>query len=260
MYRAAKSAAILLGASLLTFAAVVPSPAADSIPRGTVLPVLLNSTMSSAKHRPGQIVTARIMQDVPLPDGRAIRAGSTVIGHITGVTPMSNGSAARLSLRFDTLKAWHRRIAITTNLRAVASLMEVDQAQIPLTGPDRGTSEEAWTTTQIGGDAVYRGGGPVVGEFGDVGKPVNGGVLARLSANPERGCRGAVDANDAPQAVWLFSSDACGTYGLPHLKIAHAGRTDPVGEITFESTKGQAQIHAGAGLLLRVISAGASGA
>ena len=258
LHSAAKSAAILLVASLLTFAAVVPSPAADSIPRGTVLPVLLNSTLSSAKNRPGQIVTARIMQDVPLPDGRTIRAGSTVIGHITGVTPMSNGSAARLSLRFDTLKAWHRRIAITTNLRAVASLMEVDEAQIPLTGPDRGTPEEAWTTTQIGGDAVYRGGGPVVGEFGDVGKPVNGGVLARLSANPERGCRGAVDANDAPQAVWLFSSDACGTYGLPHLKIAHAGRTDPVGEIIFESTKGQVNVHAGAGLLLRVDSTGAA--
>ena len=113
---------------------------------------------------------------------------------------------------------------------------------------------------QIGGEAVYRGGGPVRGEFGNVGRPVAGGVLARLNANPDRGCRAALDSGDAPQALWVFSSDACGAYGLPHLKIAHAGRTDPVGEITFESTKGQVNVHAGAGLLLRADSSGASGA
>jgi len=244
---------------LIGFLALAAALRADnSIPAGTILPVSLNSTLSSAKCKPGQVITARIMQDVPLPDGRTIRAGATVIGHITSVTAASAGSA-RISFRFDTLKTSHQRIPIATHLRAIASLMEVEQAQIPITGPDRGTPESAWTTLQIGGDAVYRGGGPVEGELGIVGEPVPGGVLGRLITNPERGCRGAIDGNDAPQALWLFSSDACGIYSLPHLKIAHAGRTNPVGETILESTKGEVKVHSGAGMLLRVNSAGPAG-
>lgn len=258
MHRTAKCAAVVLGATLLAFA--VTSRAAESIPPGTIFPVVLNSTLSSAKAKPGQIVTARVMQDVPLTNGRTIRAGATVIGRITSVTPASNGNPARLSLRFDTLKVSHERIPITTNLRAAASFMEVEEAQIPSMGPDRATPQDAWTTTQIGGDAVYRGGGPVEGAFGRVGTPVYDGVLDRLNANPDGGCRAAVDSNDAPQALWVFSSNACGTYSLPHLKIVHSGRTDPTGEIALESTKGQVNVHAGAGLLLRVDSSIASGA
>jgi hypothetical protein len=249
---------LLLGAALLASAAA--SRAADSIPPGTILPVVLNSTLSSAKANPGQVVTARVVQDVPLPNGVKIRAGATVIGHITCVTPASGGIPGRVSLRFDTMKVWHREISITTNLRAVASFTEVEEAQIPLIGPDRGTPEDAWTTTQIGGDAVYRGGGPVEGPQGKVGIPVYDGVLVRLSANPDRGCRSEADANEAPQALWVFSSNACGAYGLAHLKIAHAGRTDPVGEIVLESEKGQVKINGGAGLLLRVNSTEAPGA
>ncbi|HEX4001749.1 MAG TPA: hypothetical protein VHX36_03825 [Candidatus Acidoferrales bacterium] len=256
MSTASKFAAIFLSASLLAFG--LTSRAAESIPPGTILPAHLNSTLSSAKAKPGQIVTARVMQDVPLNDGRTIRAGATIIGHITGVTRASNGNAARVSLRFDTLKLSHQRIPIITNVRAIASFIEVEGAQIPVTGPDRGTPPDAWTTTQIGGDAVYRGGGPVEGPEGNVGTPVSDGVLVRLNANPDRGCRGAMDANDTPQALWVFSSDACGTYGLPDLKIVQAGRSDPVGEIVLESTRGEVKVNGGAGLLLRVDSAGAS--
>jgi hypothetical protein len=261
MNRTVNCALVLVAASLM--ACAIPARAADSnsIPSGTVLPVLLNSSLSSAKSRPDQVITARIMQNVPLPNGRKIPAGATVIGHITSVRRASNGNPARVSLRFDTLKAWHERIPIKTNLRAVASLMEVDQAQVPLEGPDRGTPQEAWTTEQIGGDTVYRGGGPVEGAFGKVGKPVSDGVLVQLNANPNGGCRGDVDSDSSLQALWVFSSDACGTYGLPDLKIVHAGRSDPAGEITFESARGQAKVQAGAGLLLRVdLSARPSGA
>ena len=256
MHRTAKCAAVVLGASLLAFG--VTSRAAESIPPGTIFPVALNSTLSSAKAKPGQIISARVMQDVPLTNGRTIRAGAIIIGHITSVTPASNGSPARLSLRFDTLKFSRERIPITTNLRAAASFMDVEEAQIPAMGPDRGTPQGAWTTTQIGGDAVYRAGGPVEGAFGRVGTPVYDGVLDHLNANPDGGCRGAVDSDDAPQALWVFSSNACGTYSLPHLKIVHSGRTDPTGEITLESSKGQVNVRAGAGLLLRVDSTGGS--
>jgi hypothetical protein len=229
---------------------------ASTPPPGTVLPARLNSTLSSKKMRPGQVVTARIMQDVPLPDRSRIPQGSTLIGHVVSVTPAANGIGGLISLRFDALKVRRHTIPITAHLRAIASPIEVEQAQIPVSGPDRGTPDSAWTTVQIGGDTVYRGGGPVEGKTGEVGQPVHDGVLSLLSANPEAGCLGTSGAEGNLQALWVFSSDACGAYGLPGLAIAHAGRTNPVGEISFRSLKDDAKIPSGSGLLLRVDVAG----
>ena len=248
--------AVLATAYFLAFPAIVS--AASAVPLGTILPVRLNSTISSAKCHAGQIVTARVMQDVPLADGSIIRAGAKVTGHIVDVKLASNGYSASLTLRFDTLKWRQESIPIMTNLRAIASFVAVGQAQTPLEGPDRGTPANAWTTEQVGGDTVYRGGGPVDGVNGQVGVPVGGGVLSRLTANPDRGCRAETNANDAPQALWVFSSDACGVYGLPNLEIRNAGRTS--GEIVLRSKKGSVEVHAGSGMLLRVDASTASGA
>lgn len=229
--------------------------AGTQIPGGTVLPARLNSGLSSKKVRPGQTVTARIMQSVPLPDGAKIPAGALLVGRVVSVTPAANGAAASISLRFDFLKMPHEQIALTMHLRALASFMEVEAAQDPLAGSDRGTPESVWTTTQIGGEVVYRGGGHVEGRFGRrVGEPVPGGVLGRLNASSSGECRGD-DADGRPQALWLFSSNACGAYGLPHLTVEHTGQTAPPGEITLRSDKGDVNVRSGAGLLLRVNAA-----
>ena len=225
--------------------------AATLVPGGTVLPVRLSSTLSSKNAKPGQVVTARIMQNVPLPNGARIPAGATLTGHVTQVTRASQSASGSISIRFDNLRVPHERILLTLHLRAIASFMEVQRAQDPLMGADRGTPESTWTTVQIGGDIVYRGGGPVEGKLGKVGEPVYDGVVGRLNANSNGGC-GASDPEDRPQALWLFSSDACGAYGLPGLNIVHTGRSVPVGEITFGSSKGNVTLRAGSGLLLRV--------
>jgi len=54
--------------SLLTFLLLCSLGlfAQEAIPPGTVLPVQLKSTLDSLKSKPGQTITARIMQDVPL--------------------------------------------------------------------------------------------------------------------------------------------------------------------------------------------------
>ena len=60
------------------------------------------------------------------------------------------------------------------------------------------------------------------------------------------------NGNEAPQALWVFSSNACGTYGLEHLRIVSAGRSGATGVIVFSSDKGTVKIPGGAGMLLRV--------
>ena len=195
------------------------------------------------------------MQDVPLLAGARIRAGSKVIGHIIEVVPASNGATARVSLQFDKLISSHQTISITTNLRAIAGFMRILDAETPPIGPGE-TDVFRWlTTVQVGGDVVYGEGGVVT--TGDnpndiVGKSVDGGVLVQVRAKEGTKCRGAIDGNDSPQALWVFSSDACGTYGLEHISIAHAGRTDPTGVVILASGRGNLKIPGGAGMLLRV--------
>ena len=226
--------------------------AQNTIPAGTIVPVALNSSLNSRKVKPGQVITARVMQDVPLSPGSTIHAGAKVIGRVIDVKPANGGTGAQVSFRFDTLVVSKRRIPIITNLRALASMMAVEAAQLPESGPDRGTSQNAWTTDQIGGEVVYRGGGPVADGLRSVGEPTYGGVLVHVSAKPGSPCRGEIEGNDRLQALWVFSSDACGVYDFADLAIVHAGRTDPVGEITLASDKGEVNLRAGSGMLLRV--------
>jgi hypothetical protein len=194
------------------------------------------------------MISARVEQDVPLPTGSTIHAGAKVIGHVLDV---KRGNGASVSIRFDCVEISKRQIPITTNLRAIASMMAVEDAQIPATGPDRGSPEEVWNTEQIGGDVVYRGGGPVAKGLFTVGEPTPNGVLVRVSARPGTPCRGD-EGNDRLQALWLFSSDACGAYGFTDLEIIHAGRTAPVGVITLTSRHDSINVRAGSGMLLRV--------
>lgn len=236
--------------TLLIFSA--QSLAQNKVPVGTILPVQLNSSLRSDKARVGEHISARVMQDVSLPGGRKIYAGAKVFGHIVSASPAVNGMMADLSFRFDTLAVGKRRVAMTTNLRALATMMDVSEAQIPESGPDRGTSEDEWTTDQIGGETVYRG-GVVAHGSNVVGNSVLGsGVLVHLSSRPGTKCRGDLAGNDQMQALWVFSSDACGLYDLPNLTLAHAGRSDPVGQVKLLSDKGNVKVRAGSGMLLRV--------
>jgi hypothetical protein len=240
----------LLFVTLIVFSAQLL--AQNAIPRGTILPVRLDSSLRFGQARAGNQISARVMQDVPLPGGGRIRSGSKVLGHIVSSNPTGNATEAEISMRFDTLVMGRQRVALVTNLRALATMMDVAEAQVPESGPDRGTSENSWTTDQIGGEVVYRG-GVVAHGANIVGSSVLGsGVLVHVSAPPGQECRGELAGNDQPQALWVFSSDACGLFDLPDVTLSHSGRTDPLALITLLSKKGGAKIPAGSGMLLRV--------
>jgi hypothetical protein len=216
--------------------------AQNTVPAGTVLPIRLDTGLNAAKITSGKAIRAQVMQDIP---GTSIHRGAKVFGHVVSVTPR------RIELSFDTLVQKGQRIPLKTNLRAIASMLEVNDAQIPEGGADRALpSALDLTTRQIGGDMVYRGGGPVARGNETVGESTAYGVLGHLNSNPP--CRAAVDDNHNVQALWLFSTDACGVYGFNDLAIEHSGRTDPVGTIILVSKTDKINIRTGSGLLLRV--------
>ena len=242
---------VLVAGLLLTASASI----AQEIPAGTVIPAMLKATLDARKATVGQKLEARVMQDVPLSTQTRIRVGAKLIGHVVEVERPGATAGSRIIISFDRLLMDRSEVTVVTSLRSLASMMEVFEAQMPTNAiDDYGTSEADWVTVQIGGDVVYRRGGIVMFDNHVVGKSTIGGqVTAKLIASREGGCRGAVAGDEREQALWLFSPSACGAYGFEDLKIAHAGRRDPVGQITLESGK-NVLLRGGSGLLLRVIS------
>jgi hypothetical protein len=221
---------------------------------GTILPVRLNTSLSSESSKPGEAITGRIMQDVPLPSGQKIPRGSKVLGKVIAVSPAKNG-ASQISLRFDHLEMRHQSVPVNTNLRAIASFVEVEAAHLPTMSSGEGEVYRWLPTVQIGGDDVFGIGGTVTRWNNPdevVGRETPDGLLGRLNTREGTPCRAAVYGNDSPQALWVFSSDACGVYGLANVAIVHAGRTDPAGLITLKSARDKLKLPGGTGMLLRV--------
>jgi hypothetical protein len=222
---------------------------------GTVLPLSLEKTISVKDAHKGEPIEAKIAQDVPLPDGEKISMKSVVSGSILSVETDADGQGIKVTLRFDQIEDHREAVSMATYLRAIASPRAVQAAQLGRTGADIGTSSGWSDTVQIGGDQRFGDGGEVRNRSKQkVGKGVTGGVLVQVNANPALGCDGPVNGDDRLQALWVFSSDACGVYDMKGVKVAHAGKSAAVGEITLHFEKDDMKVEAGSGILLRVVS------
>ena len=87
-----------------------------------------------------------------------------------------------------------------------------------------------------------------------VGENTSHGVLAYASLATS--CRGASQNSGLPQAFWLFSVNACGSYGFGDLEILQSGLVQPLGEVTLASNRKAVKIEKGSAMLLRVDSSG----
>ena len=101
----------MLRLRVLAWALLLLAPVllAQEIPAGTVMPVMLQSTLNAKKARIGQTILARVMQDVPLSSETRIRAGTKLVGHIVAVTRPSTTSGSRIVLTFDRLMIRRRQ-------------------------------------------------------------------------------------------------------------------------------------------------------
>lgn len=232
----------ILTAALLLIPGIV---AAQEIPAGTVIPVMMTSTIDSAKAKPGQVFSGKVMDEVPLASGESIPQGSKVYGHVVAVTrPEGAASNATLALSFDTVVLKGRNVPVIANARALAAMMAVFESQVPLFEPDT-APPSAILYAPVGGDAAFRPDNP----------EKSWGKLVKFSGNLAPGCGGRIDAEGGTGALWVFSPYACGVYGFGRtLAIAHDGRTEPLGRIELVSSK-KFEVHAGSGWLLRVAPA-----
>ena len=234
----------------LTLASVL-ALAQTAIPIGTVLPVRLNTSLKTKRLRNGQEISARIMQDVPLPGSQKIPEGAKIVGRVVRVTPADADHPGTLAVRFDSVRFAHRSVPVTTSLRALASLLDVEDAETPKTGPDRGTPPRWASRVLVGGEVYYGDGAPVTRGLDTVGQGLVDGVLAPVSSPKGSRCERAPHTAD-PQALWVFSSDACGLYGFENLELTHAGYRSPTGDIQLTAGRGDLEVGSGSGMLLQV--------
>ena len=224
----------------------------QQIPAGTVLPVMSNTTVEAGKSKPGDKVSARLMQDVGLPSGDRIRRGAKLEGQV--VQASSVAGRTTVAVRFERLISGGKQIPLTLGLLALASMQDVFEAQLPTSNFDEyGTSISDWTTVQVGGAAVYLGDGTVRDGMQVVGRAPGWGIVtAKLLPAPKRGCKALSTESQSEQSLWVFSPWACGTYGFQGLEIAHHGVTSPVGTIELAAPT-PFHIRGGSGWLLTVV-------
>jgi len=225
---------------------------AQQLPAGVALPVMLSSDLNAKKDDAGKKIEGKVMQDVPLLSGQ-ISKGARITGHVVSVSkPGSSGSA--ITVRFDSIQDGGRNIPLTVEVLALASMRSVADAQSPIN--NMGTSRESsdtWVTRQIGGDVVNREQHTAGSPGGALGTWLEGSsVLMRLTPNLDAGCPDGTGYK-AVQAVWIFSSAACGAYGFDDVVVTSSGAESPVGEISLGSSQ-NVNVRGGSGWLLMTVA------
>jgi hypothetical protein len=239
-------------ACLAILACLVPIPATSNspvqpvllpLPSGSTLPVILQQKLSARHTKIGDRVVGRLVQRVPLPDGRYLPAKAELVGSVSAY------DARSLSLQFTELKLGGRTEPIAVRLLAAAHWMDVGRTREPLDGGDFATSNPAdWTTMQIGRDEVYRSGGSGT-VYDQYSQPVGRADLHGVYAPPLPG-------GSVTRAMGPFSTTARGIYDLPGIAIDGAGgRGQP---IVLGLSSPQWQLDSGTALLLEVVDGGGS--
>ena len=220
--------------------------AAQNLPAGTALPVVVGTTLTAKGSKAGQKIDGKLMQEVRLPSG-VIKSGSRVTGHVVSAKKPGAGGSS-LVVQFDQLQNEHQAIPLNVSLRAVAGSNSIFNAGLPSGNNTDQDPSDMWVTRQVGGEYVFRARGTVESDKGRVGMWNRNGVWGKLQA--AENCENS-ELNGDLQALWVFSTTACGTYDLPDTTLAHAGNTPPLGQITLQSTK-NVELHGGSGWLLVV--------
>jgi hypothetical protein len=225
---------------------------AQKIPAGTLLPAMLDDAVDTEKSKPGEAISAKLRQDVPLPGKSKIKRESKILGHVVAVSPASDGNPYQITVQFEQIEVNKRPVNISVGLRAYATMELVAQSRRP-PNANSGNGTSVWdlNLSQIGGQIAYSGQKVVKWNGQAVGRiPQPGAVLGVPMANPELGCAGP-GANTSEQAFWAFSTNACGIYGSDDMTLVSGIGGANSGQIVFKSPK-KITLRGGSGWLLQV--------
>lgn len=109
-----------------------PLPSANAIPRGTVLNVRLNETLSTDRSSVGERFTATVITPLETTGGRTVvPVGSIVSGVVTGVDPSTRrGDVAAIRVNFDRLQIGSRTYPFTADVIDTEPRLTNDESRI----------------------------------------------------------------------------------------------------------------------------------
>ena len=234
------------------------SSASAALAPRTTLPVAFTKTIDANHATAGDPVTARTIQTIRLADGREVRSGAQVLGHVVSVqpfvvdkTPYAKEKEGLLAIQFDSLATPSgEKIPLQVYLRAMADTF----ASTAALEPPPSDLDPLHSTTQVGGDILTPSQAEIVNQQGDiVGYNKRGGAYAHLIANSGRGAA-RCDASDTEQAMALFSASACGLYGFADLNLTSTGFESDSSTFTLTSRRRSPEIFRHSTALLEVVS------
>ncbi len=228
------------------------------LPASTAIPVEFTRTLDAGKAKPGDVVVAKTMQIVLLPNGQVLPKGALVMGHVVASRPFTYNPApyavqqpSYLSIHFDKIIAKSVEAPLNVYVRALADTFESSDASYPhrLGDSDSGLG----TMDQIGGDHYSPIGKRLLTSEDDVvGYVRKHGVFARLISNEYMDpCTSFhCDGTTQEESVAIFSPSACGLYGFDSTYIRDDGLKS--GNFRLESRHHTVKLYAGSAALLKV--------
>jgi hypothetical protein len=230
-----------------------------TIPTDTAIPVVFTKTVSAAKAKTGDPITAKTIQAVRLPDGENIPKGSRLTGHIVQATPFhfdetpyAKQKPSVLAVHFDRIAVNGTETPVNLTVRALANHNDAEDATF---AHNIDESDHVGTMVLVGG-AHFSPLSKEVLSSGDediVGYNRNGGVFAHLLPGVYQG-RGAgfqCGGTSTEQSVAIFSPNACGLYGFANTSLFG---TDESSTFRLASARHTVTLYAGSAALLQSTS------
>ena len=235
--------------ALLGCGVLAPACRAITLPAQTTIPVIFTHTVDSARAKAGDVVTAKTMQVVLLPNGDQLPKGTLVTGHVVEArafkfdeTPYATQQASYLSIQIDQILDKGVSSPVATSVRALASAQTVEEALTPQRMDETdslgmmvaGRRRALLPSRQARNGWIRRRYRRLQQEAGSL----------RASPSWGLGCEGT----QTEQSVAIFSPDACGLYGFVSVHLSAKGD----GTFRLESTHHTIKLYAGSAALLQV--------
>jgi hypothetical protein len=221
------------------------------LPAGTAIPIRFTRDLTAHRIKPGEPVRAVTTEEIQLPEGRRIPAGSVVLGEVVEAkafhfdsAPYAHQQPSTLAIRFERVETPAGSLPLNVTTRALASpgaVRSVDHVQeTDGLGPE--------TEARLIGGPVYSTLEPrIVAANGDaIAYRKAQGVVARLAASSDPQTALVCNAGESEQAVGVFAPTACGAYGFDGAALAGGEQAS----LTLEETGHTARIGAGSLALL----------